>query len=233
MAFRSSAKANATSGTVTATPSGVSAHDYLCAVFVSDSGTHTQPSGWTIRDAVFLSLDGQNLSLADKDDATGADSFLFSSTTSFGMALICSAWSGRDNAAPRSATPVRTGNGTGAASPISASFTGITASANDDLGVLAGLDQTAADGRWTFSTISGFTPRQDGVNEDYCSGIVLQTQDNVSAGATGSIATTISNSGSGNGEWVGWVVAIKAASGGGGPSNAYLYHQSKQFHFVE
>jgi len=216
MAFRSSAKANATSGNVTATPPGVQAHDYLAAILSHDSGSTTGATGWNQIDQLNYGPDNQVSTLFDKYDATGSDSFQFSSNTSFGIGLICAAWSGRDNSAPRSAPPVRTADGTERTSPISISLTGITAQAGDDLAVFMGMDQTHGDARWTFSEITNFTERQDGVNEEWASGINMQTRDNVSAGATGSLATTATrSSGTGQGAWCGWVMAIKASGGGG------------------
>lgn len=216
MAYRSSAKANATSGSVTATPPGVAAHDYLAAIFSHDSGSTTGATGWNQIDQLNYGPDNNVATLFDKYDATGSDSFQFASNTSFGLALVCSAWSGRDNTSPRSATPVRTADSGPLNSPISASLTGITATTGDDIGVLIGVDQTDGGARYTFSQITNYTERQDGVNEDYVSGITLQTRDNVSAGATGSLATTITRSGGADSAgWCGWVIAIKAASSGG------------------
>lgn len=218
MAFRSSASASSSSGgNLTATPTGVAAHDYLAGWFVSDIAGQapTQPSGWNALTNVDLSgPDGQTCRFSDKDDASGSDSFLF--TNSFGShcALVTGAWIGRDNSSPRSATPVSTQNTSSNASPISGSISGITASQGDDIAVFVATDQTAGGGRWTGSTITNYTERNDGVAIDWASGIALQTRDNVSSGATGSLSITLTDASAGNAGYAAIVVAIKAAPGG-------------------
>ncbi len=221
MAYRSSAIASSSSGgNLTATPPGVAAHDYLCGIYMQDIAglTPTQPTGWnSLIDMDLSGPDGQSVQFSDKNDASGSDSFQWSTGFGFHNAVINSAFSGRDNAAPRSTAPVVTRNTSGNSFPVSASLTGITATAGDDIAVLVGVDQAGDTGRCTLSTISGYTERQDGVNTDWVSGMGLQTADNVSAGATGSLAFTItlaSGSASSAG-YAGIVVAIKAAAGGG------------------
>lgn len=222
MAYRSSNKAtSSTGGVITATPAGVTAHDYLGATYLVDSNTATltAPSGWT-NDSSNLwgsgAPDGGQQFFAFKADASGTDAFGFTdSTGNTSNAVIAAAWSGRDNASPHSAARVKTLNTTSNVSPISATITGITASASDDIAVWLATDQTVAGGRWTFSTIATYTERQDGVATDWVSGIALDTLDNASAGATGNFSTTITrDSGTGNSGYAGIVVAIKAAAGG-------------------
>lgn len=219
MAFRSSAKASsAAGGTITATPAGVAAHDYLAGFYTADgSRTITVPTGWnTAINLDQASPDGQSTRWSDKNDATGTDSFGWGTTDGVNVACINGAWSGRDNTTPRSTTPVSTINTTGNASPVSASFTGITATVNDDIAVFMGTDQDAAAARWTFSTITNYTEREDGIAVDWISGLALDTRDAVSAGATGSLASTITRGvGTGNAGYAGIVIAIKAAAGGG------------------
>lgn len=220
MAFRSSAVAFAASGNVTATPSGVQVGDYLGGWFLTDSASNTltAPSGWTQRAAILWAgggPDGGQQFYADKI-ATGTDSFQFSDTpNAASRTLICGAWSGRDTTNPRSTTPVTTKNTSSNTSAISATITGITATANDDIAIGLSTDQTLAAGRWTFSTITGYTEKQDGVAQDWTSGAGLQIQDNVGAGATGNFAVTITNSATGNAGYGAIVVAIKAAASTG------------------
>lgn len=222
MAFRSSAKASSSSGgTITATPTGVAAHDYLGATYLCDTNTGNLnvPSGWTndqTNQWASGGPDGGRQFFAFKADASGTDGFGFSDTAGTASnALITAAWSGRDNSTPHSTARVKTLDTNSNTSPVSATITGITASAGDDIAVFMGADQTVAGGRWTFSTITGFTERQDGVATDWVSGIALDTQDNVAGGATGNFSTTITRgSGTGNTGYAAVVVAIKAASGG-------------------
>jgi hypothetical protein len=161
-------------------------------------------------------LDGSTQFYADKDDATGSDAFGFADNAAGNnKALITAAWSGRNNSAPRSATPVTTGNSASNTSPISATITGITAVSGDDIGIGLGTDELAS-ARWTESTITNYTSQVNGVALDFVSGAGLQTRDNVSAGATGNFSVTITrNSGTGNSGYCGIVVAIAAAAAGG------------------
>lgn len=219
MAYRSAASASSTSGgTLTATPAGVAAHDYLAGIYTADgSRTVTVPSGWnTAINIDQASPDGQTTRFSDKNDATGSDNFGWGTSDGVNIACINAAWSGRDNTTPRSTTPVSTTNTSANASPISCSFTGITASNNDDIALFKITDQDAAAARWNFAPPTNYTERVDGVAVDWVSGIALDTRDNVSAGATGSLASTATRtSGTGNAGYAGIVVAIKAAAGGG------------------
>ncbi len=217
MSFRSSAIASSSSGgNLTATPAGVAAHDYLGAIWVADGTAEapTPPAGWTLRVTASGGADGQCFRYYDKDDASGSDSFTFTYAGGSPCVLICAAWSGRDNANPRSTTPVTTAfAGSNAGHPISFTITGISATAGDDIAVWACTDDASGGSRWTFSTISGFTERNDGANQDWASGALLQTLDNAAGGATGNFSTTISDSGVHSGDRAAIVVAIKASSG--------------------
>lgn len=217
MAFRSASSAtSAAGGTITATPAGVVAHDYLAGMYVADGArTVTVPTSWnTAINLDQAAPDGQTTRFSDKNDATGTDSFGWGTSDGVNIACINGAWSGRDNTTPRSTTPVSTINTSSNASAISASFTGITATLNDDIAVFMGTDQDAAAARWTFSTITSYTERVDGIAQDWVSGLALDTRDAVSAGATGALASTITRGvGTGNAGYAGIVVAIKAAAG--------------------
>lgn len=217
MAFRSSAAASSnTGGAITATPTGVAAHDYLCGMMIRDntSGAVSVPTAWNAALVITGTADGQLYNFSDKNDASGADAFQWNTNDGNSASLVNSAFSGRDNTTPRSTTIVQTNNNSLNASPISASFSGITALNADDIAVFMGTDQNTQTATWTFSTISGYTERQDGQPVDWCSGIALDTRDNVSAGATGSLASTITRAtGTGSAGYAGFVVAIKSAAG--------------------
>lgn len=221
MAFRSSAIASSSGGgDLTATPAGVQAHDYLGALYVQDfvGRPPTYPSGWTERVNADGGVDGQTARYADKDDASGSDSFTFTVSFSNQNVLITAAWSGRDNSAPRSATPVLTAfRSANSASPISDTINGITALNADDIAVMGVTDQPAGANRWTYSAIASYTEQYSGVSVDWVSGITLQTRDAVGAGATGNFSTTITDSLAGSADRAGIVVAIKAAAAGGAP----------------
>lgn len=212
MAFRSSAKATSNvGGTITATPAGVLAHDYLCGLYVKDGSgaTVNLPSGYTTQATLPLTLDSQQAWLADKPDASGADAFGFSdSVGSKENVLVVGAWSGRNNASPRTALQTTTVDSNNTP-PVSASLTGATAVDGDDIAAWLFTDGLDSAPTITCSTITNYTEREDGVITAWVQGINLQTRDNVSAGATGSLATTISvSAGTAGMAYAGAVVAI-------------------------
>lgn len=200
MAYRSSAVASAATGAITATPVGVQAGDYLGGLFTVDNAVSTAvlPAGWSQQASVVHpagSPDGQTTVYADKV-AAGGDSFQFDNTVavSSARALTTAAWSGRDTINPRSTAPITTLN-TVANGPntVSATYNGITASQSDDVGIFWFTDQDTGGERFTSSTITNYTKRQDGVATDWVSGIGVQTRDNVNAGATGNFSATLTD----------------------------------------
>lgn len=231
MAFRSSAIASAATGAITATPAGVQVGDYLGGLFTLDAsvGNVSFPAGWAQQDSWVHTVDGQSTWYADKI-AAGGDSFQFNDGglgSGGARSLVTAAWSGRDTASPRSATPVKTFSNVSNASPISATYTGITASQSDDIAIFFFTDQGSAAERWLSTAITNYTERQDGVNQDWVSGIGLQTRDNVNAGATGNFSATLSNSVAANAGYGALVVAIRIAGGNaadrGLPGNRIYY----------
>ncbi len=205
MAYRSSAAVSATTnGNITATPAGVQVDDYLGGNFVGDftNGFCTPPLGWSERANADLSgPDGQVMRYHDKI-ATGSDSFTFVAAQS-GSSLCCVAWSGRNTSAPRSATPVVTLDTTARATGFTANISGITA--------VAGDHSTGSD-RWTLSQITNYTERQAEHTVDFVN-VACDTRDNVSAGATGTLQSTLTRvSGSGTAGWSAVVVAIASAA---------------------
>lgn len=223
MAYRSSASGSATSGNVSATPAGIQAHDYFAAwCLIDDSAAGlTRPTGWNAPTTVTWSTpDGSRLFFSDKNDASGSETsadFTFAkSAGSSNTSLNTVALSGRNNTTPRSTAVVSTTDQNSNTSAISATLTGITAAEGDDVLIGWGTDQTVAGARWTASTITNYTERQDGVAQDWVSGIGLQTRDNVSAGATGNFSVTLTRTtGTGNAGYGAIVAAIAAAAGGG------------------
>lgn len=222
MAYRSSASATVVGGAtnITATPTGVVAHDYLGALYCDDvsGGGYTAATGWSERvNNDLAGPDTQTMRQVAKNDATGTDSFVFNTGTGGGHAsLITAAWSGRDNTTPHSTTPVSTNNTSSNTSPISISATGITATANDDIAVWSNLDQQQGTDTWGYSAATNYVERQDIGGGDWAASSQLQTRDNVSGGATGALTYTATRaSGSSNAGYGVIVVAIKASGGGG------------------
>lgn len=218
MAYRSSAFAGSdTGGDITATPAGVQTDDYLAglAIFDLTANPPTGTTGWTERANIDQATpDSQTGRLYDTI-ATGSDDYTWSYGVNNAGSLIA-AWSGRNTAAPRTfvQTTIDTTLNT---SPISASFTGGTAVEGDDIAVFVSLDKDGSSDNWTFSTITGYTQRLTDNTIQFITAH-LQTQDNVSAGATGSLTSTITrNTGIAGSGYASVVVGIAAGSAGGNP----------------
>ena len=212
MAYRSSVTSTSNvSGTLGGTPTGLAAHDYLCGVYVGDgSGTPTVPTGWTSRlNQDQATPDGQIFRFADKLDATGSDAVGWTTVSSTGNSVINACWSGRNNTTPRTAL-VGTTDTTARSSGFAETITGVTAAGGDDIAVFMQTDETASSNAWSFSTITSYTEREDVATADWMA-VGLDTRDNVSAGATGSLSCTISSA-AGTTGFGAIVVAIAAAT---------------------
>ena len=215
MAYRSSASAVSNSGTsISATPASVAANDYLGAGLTVDvtGNTITPPSGFTQQvNNDQAAPDGQTHRYFDKI-ATGSDAFGFTISPGNEAVLIVAAFSGRDTSNPRSTAPVATSNTSSNASPVTSTYTGITATAGDDILVFKSTDH--GNSTWGYTQISGYTERQDATSTAW-STAAMDTVDNVGAGATGSLSSTITLlTGADGTGYSGIVVAIKAAATG-------------------
>lgn len=212
MAYRSSAIASSsTGGNLTATPVGVAAGDYLAMAFLEDTSITglTFPSGFTQVSDVAGGPDGQEYRVSGKTNATGSEVFTATSTSSRQSALISAAWSGRDTTTGLTTSSATAWSGA-SATPITASAAGVTAAANDDVALFILGDQTSSTARWSSAAPSGYTQRQNAPAVDWVSLFALHTIDNVSAGATGSISSTLTlTSGAGQAGWAAVVLAIK------------------------
>ena len=228
MAYRSSASAtSATGGTLTATPAGVTAGDYLQAAWsealavTTGVATVTTTSGWTQRmDLGGGQGGGGSMGVRIFDvDSYAAQTFSFTGSGADQVVLITAAWSGRNNSAPRTAsasTPFTTQQTT----PIAVSLTGVTAVLNDDIVAWSFVDQNAGPDRWSSSAIASYTQRQNTFALDFDSHVGLQTRDAVAAGATGSLSLTLTRtSGTDTSGRAGAVFAIAAAPAGGVPQS--------------
>ena len=214
MAFRSSASANANSGVVTATPAGVVAGDYLgWFVTIDDNGAPTEggPTGWTAQLNEGLVLQEQSaINYYDKI-AVGGDSFSSPSAATF-IGVIAVAFSGRNTGGTLAAAKTfQTGtkDDTLLGTPVSAALTGGTAAQGDDLLYLCCGDKAHISNTWSWSTISGFT-NQDTESDFSDHTQNFQYQANVSAGATGTLTSTVTT-GAGSLQGFGGVVIAVAA----------------------
>lgn len=222
MAFRSQGTAvslgNGVSGSMTpGTPAGAAANDILFIFSSQDGGgatTYTWPSGFTeLFNSHFTTPDGQAIAVAWKR-AVGGDSLAVSrSSTTGSWVLRCLAFSGRDTGNPPVGSTAAT-NTASNASPTTVTANGVTALAGDDLLWIGGLDVTAATSSSTFTQPTGYTSQGVTIDSsDHFDVVGIATKDNVSAGATGSVAGTLTHSGSAG--WAAFLIRIPAAAAGG------------------
>jgi len=195
--------------------SAVGANKLLAIVTDDGTGdTITAPSGFT-QYATNADLTGPDSATirAFWKDATGSEGTTFAWASSAGhVQVVMSEHSGRATGAPTFSAATQ--NTTSNATPVSASFTGVTAVANDDLVLLGAIDQTNQTDVWSVGTFpSGWTSRASVFPGDW-GGAFLASKEAVSAGATGAITCTLTRtSGTGNTGYGGFVVRLPAAAG--------------------
>jgi len=211
MAYRSSSTATGNSTAITGTaPVGTAAGDRLLAFLSIDwpDDVVTPPAndGWVQISTNSVAFDGQTLFTFEKMVATGSDSYAFTNitrATRFCIQVV--ALTGRHGVT--ASTVSTTKDSTSLTSPVSISLTGVTANNHDDIVVFTTLDQVA-NATWNFSTITNYTEVLD-FNEGFAVTCGTQIRDDVSSGATGSLATTATRTaGTGNVGWGGFVVAV-------------------------
>lgn len=218
-AFRDAVVTRVTASTsIVANVPTTSTGDYVCAIVTHDiiSAT-TPPAGWTERTtgADLSAPDGQTIRFFDLDGgAPGSppSTYTWTQVDARDSSVIIASFSGRSLVRTFATVTTNTSANT---SPISASFTGGTAAAGDDLLIIAALDERTQADTWSYGLPTGspgtFVSR---INDEFSwSAVLLATIDNIGAGATGSIATTISlTSGSDVAGYGGFVVSL-ASSG--------------------
>lgn len=218
MAFRSAgAPVHVTnlsaSGITGNAPAGYAAGDKLLAFFALDANADPVITftGWTLLGSYLQFGTDVNQIHVYWRNATGSDNFTASCTGSYVQAtLTIAAWTGRDTAAP---TNFASSNGSATASPISVSATGVTALSGDDIAVYIDLDIMSGTDQWSFSTISGYTKGITDYNSGDWTSDSLQYRDNVSAGATGALTLTATQtSGSANATAGHFVIALPSSA---------------------
>lgn len=218
MAYSSSASATG-AGSVSITWPAVAIHNRAYIVVTQDGagGTFTAPSGFTqIATANMGTPDGQCIYVWEKKDCTGSETGAIAVNTSngstgdtVGVLLVLS---GRDNTAAATFVSAISFSSAANATPISMAATSGTAVAGDDLISAFATDQTVAADVWNFTAPSGFTERQD-VQASSWASLGVSTQNNVSAGAVGTVTSTATRtSGSGQAGWLAYVIAVPAAA---------------------
>ena len=197
-------------------PAGVVADDIILLALSMDGGAATitsWPSGFTeIMQASVGGPDGRTSAVAWKR-AGGSEPSTYvitmSGTTGADTLVTCAAWSGRDTTNPPT-WGTANNIGTGSASPVTANANGVTAVAGDDLAWFAFADTTGATP--SFAPPSGYTERIDAIGTSSYSSTTLATLDNASAGATGTVAGTLTFA-SGTAGYDAILIRIPAAAG--------------------
>jgi hypothetical protein len=204
----SSSTTSATAGA----PAGFVANDILILVLSSDANASTAspPSGFTqLAKDTFTTPDGQVIFIWWKL-AVGSDSLTVTGMSNVATKLLrCFAWSGRDTTNPPviSASAI---NQSSNASPTTLTANGVTALLNDDLFWIGLLDVNAASVTNTFTQPTGYTTQGSSVDTvDNFNVFAAATKDAVSAGATGTVAGTLTHSGSAG--WDAYVIRIPVA----------------------
>lgn len=222
MAYRSSTEAAGASGGDSFTisvPTGVAANDIVVLVVELDypSGTITWPSGFT-QLAATTTIDGVH-AVAWKR-LTGADSGTYTITSTvpsgLGYAANALAFSGRHTTNNPAVSTAAVQN-TVQSAPVTVTANGVTAVAGDDLIWFASMDADASGQGSVFTPPSGYTERQEtgGATDQWCY-ISTATVDNVSAGATGSVAGTFTSY---DARWASYLVRVpEAATASGQPA---------------
>lgn len=197
------------------------AGDFMVCWASGDTSQTLTMTGWTKLDQTVISgPDIQTIALFYIASATGSDPMVLSGSATQQLTAIIATFSGRSTSAPTWA--VTTPNTSSNSSPVSISLTGVTASSGDDVGAAPLLDVTSNTVTWSMTaTPSGYTSRQSFPPANNWSIGGLVTQDNVSAGSTGSLAFTATGT-SGTSGWSGYVASISATGGGGGAVQQFI-----------
>jgi hypothetical protein len=216
VSYRSSNVAQGSGDPLGGAPSGVVAGDRLYAWIVQDNAaaTFTIPGGsaWvSLRKFNNTIVDGQTSELFEIKNATGSESYAFTSSTGAGWIFITATFSGRHNTAAAIVSAATVDENVNS-SPVSVALGGVTAAAGDDILWVAELDQATGADVWAFNNdLTNYVERQDSNNGSFVTS-ALYTRDNVSAGATGTLTVTATRtSGADVTAFGGVVVAIPAA----------------------
>ena len=214
MAFKSSFKNSAGGGSVSVSVSGIDEGDFILLTVPVDgsSATINWPSGFTNETKVG-SGSPDSLTFAINWKYAGASepsSYAINNNNSPSL-LIVTVLSGREGSPTISTATQNTSSNS---TPVSATWNGVTATAGADIILTGGGDATSGSAIWTFTAPTDYTLQEDYFPQEWLDAFTAY-RENVSAGATGSLATTITRvSGSGNIGYTGYTVSVPAAASG-------------------
>lgn len=206
-------------------PTNVVRGERLLAFFALDSSIDpvVASAGWSeIARSSIAVPNGQSLVVMEKFAVIGEPgSYTFTTGSNYHVAAVIGKWTGRSRAAAKVSTPAT--NTTGNASPVTVTANGVTAENGDDIISVFALDAQTNGDSWTFSTVSGMTERAEIWETAWCPA-VIDTQDNVAAGATGTKVTTATQTGGSSGTgWLAFTIALPKVKGiAGNSANAIV-----------
>lgn len=209
-----------TAGTVTGShtvpmPTGTVRGERVLGFFSVDSTIDPvlTSAGWTqIFFGAIPTPDGHSLVVMEHIGVIGEPaSYTFTTGSNYHVSAVIGRWSQRGSAAAK-LSAIASSN-TGNPSPVAVTANGVTAEVGDDLITFIALDQTTVSDVWTISQIAGMIERQEFSDGAWCES-TINTQDNLSAGATGTKAATATRtSGSGNAGWLALTLALPEIKG--------------------
>lgn len=215
MAYKASSNNAASSNAPSVpVPAGAAAGDIAVIVLASDdTGWNLSqaggrwPTGFNVVMDADVTTDGESIGAAWKRLA-GADSGSYSfGTMASGneWAAACALWDGRSASDDPVASTVASSSA-GNTSPVTATANGVTAVAGDDLAYIVGHDVAGTALAYNGSTApTNFTSRQDVELSPFgWASVFIASRDNVTAGATGSIAGTFALSA----DTAGWAAVV-------------------------
>lgn len=211
MPYRSSATATSTTATLTCSkPAGVVSGDVLIAIigYYNPTAPITPPSGWTLGDS---GSNGNNAGAWYRKAAGGSEpsTYSWTFTGSDESEVVILAYSGIDTTTPVGAYSKNTATG-GDGGVVA---TGVTATNAGSLLFLAGTNAGYAIGK-PLQPPSGMTERAEIQGASF--GAAYAADLEIAAGATGDKTATRESGGTNTGPYTAFLVALNAASGGGG-----------------
>lgn len=214
MAFGNAQSATGSDTTPTVTkPTGTASNDIVIAANTYDSSSLTNAwnNSLTNLRQDTNTLDGQRTASAWKR-AGGAEPSSYTSTINSAVSWAIGALNltGRSTSSDPEISSASVNN-SGNSSPVTLTANGVTALAGDDLVWIAASDCTDTAGPNVFTPPTGYTTRVD--VEGAFTRLMIATQDNVSAGATGTVSGSLTLS-AGTAAWAAQLIRVPAAAGG-------------------
>jgi hypothetical protein len=210
MAFRS--VSSLTTGTTVNSPPGVQEDDIVIMVVLADDN-HTvtdAADGFTVGGRIAAGGSYAAQWLRKVAGASEPATYTYSQDFNCAKTAYTMAFSGRNTSAPITASQSTTLSSP-ASSPISVGLAGVAAAAGDDIIHFGMIRPTTGGDTWGSAPPTNFDERAE--DPRAFRSAFINTRDNVSAGATGTITGTATIvSGTDTGAFAGWVIALAQAA---------------------